>query len=328
MFDIDHFKSVNDQYGHAAGDKVLKGIADIIRSKLRKSDFVGRYGGEEFCVTLANTGIDGAFQAAERYRQAIEAHDFAGIPVTSSFGVSSTKFDAKSTADLIDQADQSLYNAKNGGRNCVKSWGEILPDISKKNSNAQTAKINKAKTVSGNNGNRSVPKNQGIPQKPISKGAGQKVSPTVKNNQADRNIPAKKAFIANKVQPSAKANMGIAHLPVPKNGGSKSSIRPETAPTVLGADKVPGTDASVTAGSKDALGLVRDALNDSNKISGAIGLNVALNKVGNTAIQVNQKGGWGDGGEIESKKRLEASSISQVANLLKQLPQAKTIPGE
>ncbi len=125
MFDIDHFKNINDTQGHAAGDHVLKETSAILKSLLRKGDILGRYGGEEFVIVLPHAEITGAIEVAERYRLAIEAYDFAGIRITASFGVSSTAFGAIESSALIDQADKALYVAKNGGRNQVISWGQL-----------------------------------------------------------------------------------------------------------------------------------------------------------------------------------------------------------
>lgn len=125
MFDIDHFKNINDTHGHAAGDMVLKGFAQIIGSHIREMDTMGRYGGEEFCIILPHIDISKARQAAERFRSAVQAETFSGISVTASFGVSAIGFGANSPEDLVDQADQALYAAKEGGRNRVVTWTDI-----------------------------------------------------------------------------------------------------------------------------------------------------------------------------------------------------------
>lgn len=126
MFDLDHFKHVNDTYGHPAGDKVLAKTGEIIASVLRETDIAGRYGGEEFIVALENTDLDGAINLAERLRQAM-AHDSFRIeatltvPVTCSIGVSCLDRD-RDIADietLLGAADEALYLAKNRGRNQV-----------------------------------------------------------------------------------------------------------------------------------------------------------------------------------------------------------------
>ncbi len=125
MTDIDHFKRFNDQYGHAVGDQVIQVVTKTISSVLRASDFVGRYGGEEFCVILPNVDIETAADIAERIRIKVEAEcglgvrSVEGLQIRSSFGVSSTRSGAKTPMDLVDQADKALYAAKEGGRNCV-----------------------------------------------------------------------------------------------------------------------------------------------------------------------------------------------------------------
>jgi len=124
MLDIDHFKSINDTYGHPQGDVVLKEMAAILQEVLRKVDVPARYGGEEFVVALPQTTFEGAAQAAERLRVRVEKHRFPGMPektgVTISLGVASYPGHMeKSVQQLIDEADQALYKAKNGGRNRV-----------------------------------------------------------------------------------------------------------------------------------------------------------------------------------------------------------------
>jgi diguanylate cyclase (GGDEF)-like protein/PAS domain S-box-containing protein len=117
MLDIDHFKAVNDTYGHARGDDVLRGIAEVLRSSVRGADVVCRFGGEEFCILMPTTAIDGAFHLAEKLRQAIAAGSIAGIAITASIGVSCTGVEPGNSPALIDQADEALYNSKRAGRN-------------------------------------------------------------------------------------------------------------------------------------------------------------------------------------------------------------------
>ncbi len=126
MVDLDRFKAVNDVHGHQAGDVVLRIAAARLKGGIRPSDFIGRYGGEEFVVLLAETTLAGAVAAAERLRRVLSQQPFdvgggvAPLPVTASFGVSSTSDPAvMSVADLITAADQALYRAKAGGRNRV-----------------------------------------------------------------------------------------------------------------------------------------------------------------------------------------------------------------
>jgi len=118
MFDIDHFKGVNDTRGHMFGDKVLKEVASILAHTLRGLDTVGRYGGEEFLVILPNTDAENAIAVAERMRTHIEMFDFGeGFRVTISGGAK--EFKGEDEMELIDAADQNLYAAKNNGRNQI-----------------------------------------------------------------------------------------------------------------------------------------------------------------------------------------------------------------
>lgn len=125
MLDIDHFKRVNDTYGHAAGDIVLRDLAKIVKNALRDSDTPGRLGGEEFAVLLPNTGLADGLQVAERIRKDIENAvidaDGQAIKITISIGV--TLIDYQKTADnILQRADEALYRAKESGRNRVCHW--------------------------------------------------------------------------------------------------------------------------------------------------------------------------------------------------------------
>jgi diguanylate cyclase (GGDEF)-like protein len=119
--DIDHFKSYNDSFGHAAGDEVLRRFADILRAGTRRHDLVVRTGGEEFVIVLPGAGSNEALVLAERLRGTIAAQIWPARPVTASFGVTvvtdSTKI--SSPADLLDAADRALYHSKRTGRNRV-----------------------------------------------------------------------------------------------------------------------------------------------------------------------------------------------------------------
>lgn len=117
LLDVDHFKALNDQFGHPAGDEVLRGVAGVLSAYARKSDFVARYGGEEFVAVLPATDATGAIEAAERFRTAIAKRDFPTGTVTASFGCA-TLHRADETRDaLIARADLALYEAKHSGRN-------------------------------------------------------------------------------------------------------------------------------------------------------------------------------------------------------------------
>jgi diguanylate cyclase (GGDEF)-like protein len=123
MFDIDHFKRVNDTYGHPGGDKVIQCVADIVRDHIRDVDVCGRYGGEEFAILLPDTNKAGALILAERLRQAIEevnvVHEGQVIRFTISLGVADLALSANDHKALIEWADQALYTSKKAGRNQV-----------------------------------------------------------------------------------------------------------------------------------------------------------------------------------------------------------------
>ena len=123
MLDIDHFKRVNDTYGHLAGDFVLKEVASTIKNLARESDVCGRFGGEEFIILLPNTKLTGALKLAERIRNAIENKEFVfnnkKIPLTISIGITSAS-KQDSIFSLVERADNALYAAKEGGRNRVE----------------------------------------------------------------------------------------------------------------------------------------------------------------------------------------------------------------
>lgn len=123
-FDLDFFKNVNDTYGHHGGDLVLRAFTEVVKKELRESDFLGRLGGEEFCVVLVQTGKDGALLLAERLRHVTQAMrvscDGASIQVTVSIGVAEWSKGDLETEDILKRADRALYAAKEGGRNQVK----------------------------------------------------------------------------------------------------------------------------------------------------------------------------------------------------------------
>ncbi len=127
MIDADHFKMINDQYGHLTGDQVLHEIGQIIKENVREIDIVGRYGGEEFCVVLPDTDLDGSRVVAERIRRCasnkhIRAYDNT-IRISLSAGISIFPTDGKALEELVDKADWALYRAKSQGRNCVVAFG-------------------------------------------------------------------------------------------------------------------------------------------------------------------------------------------------------------
>jgi len=123
MIDLDHFKKVNDTYGHDIGDQVLKHVALLLRSILREFDILGRLGGEEFTLLLPNTDQAGAYPLAERLRSIIEEYPYLAedirIPLTVSIGLKVIDASCQTLDDLIEQADTALYQAKGMGRNQV-----------------------------------------------------------------------------------------------------------------------------------------------------------------------------------------------------------------
>ena len=119
MFDIDHFKAVNDTHGHLAGDRVLQKFARTIAAQLRETDRFGRFGGEEFVVVLPETALDEALQLAQRVRQAVQA-DAGPPPITVSIGVTPWQGEGDTVDAMLARADQALYAAKRAGRNRVQ----------------------------------------------------------------------------------------------------------------------------------------------------------------------------------------------------------------
>lgn len=121
MCDIDHFKNINDTYGHTAGDLVIQKIADTIRSNLRETDIAGRYGGEEFAVLLVDTSIEPSTHFAERVRYAVEnltvMFNQTPLKVTISLGLAEFDNSMKQHVHWIEAADKALYQSKEGGRN-------------------------------------------------------------------------------------------------------------------------------------------------------------------------------------------------------------------
>lgn len=128
MLDVDHFKKLNDTYGHQAGDEVLKALAGLLRDNTRTEDVACRYGGEEFLVLLPSMPLDKACERAERWRNQLEQKTFYfgnfSLSVTASFGVSSYPHHGKTPDDLTRAADAALYSAKHNGRNRVEKYGD------------------------------------------------------------------------------------------------------------------------------------------------------------------------------------------------------------
>ncbi|MDQ8038255.1 MAG: sensor domain-containing diguanylate cyclase [Pedobacter sp.] len=127
MFDIDHFKSYNDEFGHVLGDDVLLCFAELLRMDIRQTDLVARFGGEEFVVLLPETTEEGARMLAERYRARVESTNFPGKKITTSIGLAVWQPRFEQPEQFIDAADQALYAAKRAGRNRVEVAQEFHP---------------------------------------------------------------------------------------------------------------------------------------------------------------------------------------------------------
>jgi diguanylate cyclase (GGDEF)-like protein len=123
MFDIDHFKKINDSNGHLAGDYVLRELSGVIKGRIRREECFARYGGEEFAAVMPEAGPDNARKFAEKVRRMVEDHTFVfedkEIAVTISLGVADMTGDMTEPLQFIKIADANLYRAKKGGRNCV-----------------------------------------------------------------------------------------------------------------------------------------------------------------------------------------------------------------
>lgn len=133
MIDVDHFKTFNDMEGHVFGDEALKKIAQLFTSNLRKTDVLGRYGGEEFILMLPETPLEGGIEKCERLRTLIETTTFQGKKeaayLTVSFGVAIYPQDADTPEALVKAADQALYQAKEFGRNRVVAASNLEPSF-------------------------------------------------------------------------------------------------------------------------------------------------------------------------------------------------------
>lgn len=129
MIDIDHFKHINDTYGHQVGDEVLKEVARIIKESVYETDFVSRYGGEEFAIIMPRAEIEGSTRKANYIREIVSSHrikaGFVDIKVTISGGIAYYPYDASTAEDLIEKADKALYFSKKTGRNRITLYKEI-----------------------------------------------------------------------------------------------------------------------------------------------------------------------------------------------------------
>ncbi len=130
LCDLDHFKQINDVFGHDQGDAALAAASAALRAGLREADVVGRYGGEEFLILLPDTPLEGALLLGEKLRAQVALIDIPGIdrPITASFGVAAFPTDAPDVDMLVRMADRALYAAKARGRDCVVAAGGLLAE--------------------------------------------------------------------------------------------------------------------------------------------------------------------------------------------------------
>lgn len=130
FIDIDDFKKFNDTQGHLLGDKLLSDFARLLKRHCRKTDIVGRFGGEEFVIITPHTNKEGALKLADKLRDFVSKHKFVGrdghVNATFSAGVSSTPEDGLDMMDLLKKADEAMYRSKRSGKNCVTAWKDEM----------------------------------------------------------------------------------------------------------------------------------------------------------------------------------------------------------
>jgi diguanylate cyclase (GGDEF)-like protein len=125
VIDIDHFKDLNDEFGHPVGDETLRAVAHLLQSEMRPHDFLFRYGGEEFVVILPETTLKGAYVLGERFRRAVQRAPWKHRPITVSVGAATAEETMESPTDLIQAGDGALYHAKKNGRNRVSTTDDV-----------------------------------------------------------------------------------------------------------------------------------------------------------------------------------------------------------
>jgi diguanylate cyclase (GGDEF)-like protein len=137
MADLDHFKNINDTYGHDAGDRVLKAIGKFLQQNIRDVDMVARYGGEEFVIMIPEAANDAAHILSERLRKQMSELKIEDLPpITISLGIATYPFDGSDLADLIKKADAAMYAAKRDGRNRVVKYSPDIPMVRESNTEA------------------------------------------------------------------------------------------------------------------------------------------------------------------------------------------------
>lgn len=125
LLDVDSFKEINDYYGHAKGDEVLKGVAKILKSSLRASDVVARWGGDEFVIMIVESDLDNGLKIAEKIRKNVSSYYKDGMEITISIGITQVELNKDDARSLLQKADKALYGAKRQGKNCVVSFKNI-----------------------------------------------------------------------------------------------------------------------------------------------------------------------------------------------------------
>jgi diguanylate cyclase (GGDEF)-like protein len=125
ILDVDGFKEINDQYGHAKGDDVLVGVANILVKNVRGSDVVARWGGDEFVILVVEADAEDALRVAEKIRQSVREYYLDQLDITASIGLVEVDIDLDDARSLIKKADAALYQAKRNGKNCVVIYKEI-----------------------------------------------------------------------------------------------------------------------------------------------------------------------------------------------------------
>ncbi|MBN2795724.1 MAG: diguanylate cyclase [Clostridia bacterium] len=125
ILDVDDFKNINDRYGHNKGDDVLKGVAELLKSHVRASDVVARWGGDEFVIMIVESDLENSKKIAEKIRKAIESYYQDSLQITISMGIAKVDIGLDDARALLQKADQALYDAKRKGRNCVITFDEL-----------------------------------------------------------------------------------------------------------------------------------------------------------------------------------------------------------
>jgi diguanylate cyclase (GGDEF)-like protein/putative nucleotidyltransferase with HDIG domain len=241
MIDVDHFKAINDTYGHPAGDTVLKAVAKSIERDCRDVDFPVRYGGEEFLLVLPEINLEGAVTVAERIRknleQAVIGHENISISVTASMGVAIFPDDARSQQQLLDLADKALYASKRSGRNQVQSASDLVYDeIASKDRPTSKDKIQAAPTDKVNASSPAVSKQTAVEIEvapPVTP-----ASPIKEYDTSQVSGPPPKSAASSSAAISAPALNEVAY---PSANAATSSVSdlPATSPELLSFQATP-----------------------------------------------------------------------------------------